>query len=513
MKKFKFVLLAFMTTMMAFSFTACSDDDDVEELTVTGVTVNPTSLELKVGTTGSLTATVAPSNAAVTSVTWSTSDENVATVDKGVVTAVAEGAATITVKTDDGGFTATCSVTVTKDAPAFDESKYHFDLFLTVGKHGGMSSQNKTVVNSIGKLTADIGTISIKGEGTELGEYSMESISKGKYYYQVPSSNDRFVKYQIKNNQVVEVASCPFKTNTYKVRSYTHAWLDDNTLVIMAASGDASKVLWSKLNADNMSIMEEGTLDIPLPVSEVEGEETKKFSTSGILTYNEKAGKLYYFYYGKNGVSGRGGKTTTKFYTAVLNPADLAKVEKITRNSLADEMAGSAYGELMQNCVMYDEEGNLYLAATVIKDDIEEGHLLRIKKGETDFDPDYDGYPNADGKLLTVQNLGNGKALAYARNDAAGTAIDSYSHYYSIIDLATGERTRLVFGGKELSYSGGRFSQRSVVFNEKAYIGVNTEADANAIIYIYDTKTGTVEKGAEVAGEFYFDMIRVVEND
>ena len=43
--------------------------------------------------------------------------------------------------------------------------------------------------------------------------------------------------------------------------------------------------------------------------------------------------------------------------------------------------------------------------------------------------------------------------------------------------------------------------------------GVNTEADTNAIIYIYDTKTGVVEKGAEVAGEFYFDMIRVIEND
>ena len=142
-----------------------------------------------------------------------------------------------------------------------------------------------------------------------------------------------------------------------------------------------------------------------------------------------------------------------------------------------------------------------------------QGELGGLQGDAGVFDPDYDGYPNADGKLLTVQNLGNGKALAYARNDAAGTAIDSYSHYYSIIDLATGERTRLVFGGKELSYSGGRFSQRSVVFNEKAYIGVNTEADANAIIYIYDTKTGTVEKGAEVAGEFYFDMIRVVEND
>lgn len=42
---------------------------------------------------------------------------------------------------------------------------------------------------------------------------------------------------------------------------------------------------------------------------------------------------------------------------------------------------------------------------------------------------------------------------------------------------------------------------------------MNTEVDTNAIIYIYDTKTGVVEKGAEVAGEFYFDMIRVIEND
>ena len=42
---------------------------------------------------------------------------------------------------------------------------------------------------------------------------------------------------------------------------------------------------------------------------------------------------------------------------------------------------------------------------------------------------------------------------------------------------------------------------------------MNTEADANAVIYIYDIATGTVEKGAEVAGGFYFDMIRVMEND
>lgn len=512
MKKFKFALLAFMTALISFGFTACSDDDDLKDVSVTGITITPTTLTLKTGTTGTLTATVVPENAAVTTVAWSSSDTNVATVENGVVTAVSEGSTTIQVKTNDGGFTATCEVTVTNDTPAFDESKYHFDLFLTVGKHGGMSSKNTTVVNSVNKLTADMGTITVKGEGTELGDYSMESISKGKYYYQIPSSNDRFVKYQIKDNKVIESASSPFKTNTYKVRFYTHAWIDDNILVVMAANGDASKIIWSKLNTDNMSILAEGTLDIPLPESEVTGEETKKFTTSGILTYNEKAGKLFYFYYGKNGLSGKSGKTTTAFYTAVLDPSTL-EVESNKRNSLAREMAGSAYGELMQDCVMYDESGNLYLAAITEKGDLEQGHLLRINNGETDFDATYEGYPDADGKLLTIQYLGNGKALAYARDDAAGTAIDSYSHYYSIINLATGERTRLSYEGKELAYSGGRFSQRSVVFNEKAYFGVNTEADTNAIIYIYDIKTGVVEKGAEVAGEFYFDMVRVVEND
>ena len=86
----------------------------------------------------------------------------------------------------------------------------------------------------------------------------------------------------------------------------------------------------------------------------------------------------------------------------------------------------------------------------------EQGHLLRIRKGETDFDASYEGYPNADGKLLTIQNLGNGKALVYARNDAAGTAIDSYSHYYSIININTGTQERLSYNGQEIPYSGGR---------------------------------------------------------
>ena len=69
--------------------------------------------------------------------------------------------------------------------PGINEGDYHFDLFVTVGKHGGMSSKNTTIVTSTSTLTADRGVITVEGVGSELGDYSMESISKGKYYYQI----------------------------------------------------------------------------------------------------------------------------------------------------------------------------------------------------------------------------------------------------------------------------------------------------------------------------------------
>lgn len=89
-------------------------------VTVTGVTLDATTLELAVGGTETLTATVAPDDATNKAVTWSSSDESVATVADGVVTAVAEGDAIITVTTEDGGKTATCAVTVTATATDSD---------------------------------------------------------------------------------------------------------------------------------------------------------------------------------------------------------------------------------------------------------------------------------------------------------------------------------------------------------------------------------------------------------
>lgn len=79
---------------------------------VTGVTLNANSGALYAGGTVTLTATVAPQDASNKAVIWSSSNTTVATVNGGVVTAHALGSATITVTTQDGGFTASYALTV-----------------------------------------------------------------------------------------------------------------------------------------------------------------------------------------------------------------------------------------------------------------------------------------------------------------------------------------------------------------------------------------------------------------
>lgn len=80
---------------------------------VRGVSLDRSALTLIEGGTAQLTATVEPIDATNKKVTWSSSAPDVAVVDaSGNLTAVAEGTATITATTDDGGKTATCTVTV-----------------------------------------------------------------------------------------------------------------------------------------------------------------------------------------------------------------------------------------------------------------------------------------------------------------------------------------------------------------------------------------------------------------
>lgn len=153
-------------------------------VSVTGVTLNKTELSLKEGADETLKATVAPENATNKAVSWSSDHPEYATVDgNGKVTAVAEGTAVITVTTTDGGFTATCTVTVTKEAtPPSGELKYTLlkvdDVTLEDGStlSADLSALGITVA-SFGKTAA----VSPEPEKAYTSAFNGETISATKY--------------------------------------------------------------------------------------------------------------------------------------------------------------------------------------------------------------------------------------------------------------------------------------------------------------------------------------------
>ena len=81
-------------------------------VSVTGISLNKTSASINVGTTITLTATISPSNATDKTVTWTSSNTNVATVSNGIVLGKTAGTAVITASSNNGK-TATATITVT----------------------------------------------------------------------------------------------------------------------------------------------------------------------------------------------------------------------------------------------------------------------------------------------------------------------------------------------------------------------------------------------------------------
>lgn len=99
---------------------------------VTGISLSPSTLTLAWGETSTLSPTLAPSNATNQTVHWYTSDSAVVSVDNGVIKGISAGTATITAMAEDGGYQATCKVTVV--VPVTSISLNYKALNLPIGK-------------------------------------------------------------------------------------------------------------------------------------------------------------------------------------------------------------------------------------------------------------------------------------------------------------------------------------------------------------------------------------------
>ena len=132
-------------------------DPEPEVINVESVSLNIQSDELEIGETVALVATVMPSNATNKNVTWSSDNTNVATVNNGVVRAVGEGSANITVTTVDGNKTATCMITVLPEEEPEPEPEPTPEPEVINVESVALNSQNEEL--KIGETTTLVATV------------------------------------------------------------------------------------------------------------------------------------------------------------------------------------------------------------------------------------------------------------------------------------------------------------------------------------------------------------------
>ena len=222
-------------------------------VSVTGVTLNKTSLSLNVGSSETLTATVAPSNATNKGVTWSSSNNNVATVSNGVVKGVGAGTATITVTTSDGGKTATATVKVT--APTISVTGVTLNkstLNLVIGESSIVvatvapsNASNKNVTwSSSNNNVATVSNGTIKGIGAGTATITAKTADGGK---------TATVKVTVSKVSVTGV--------TLNKSSLNLAVGESSTVTATVAPSNASNksVTWSTSNS-NVATVSNGTI-------------------------------------------------------------------------------------------------------------------------------------------------------------------------------------------------------------------------------------------------------------
>lgn len=126
-------------TITAKSGTCSAECEVTVSVNTESITLDKTTLSLSVGETAQLTATVKPDDATDKTVAWSSSDESVAKVDNGKVTALKSGKATVTAEC--GGRTAECAITVTVPVSSITLDKT--TLSLAVGETATLAATVK----------------------------------------------------------------------------------------------------------------------------------------------------------------------------------------------------------------------------------------------------------------------------------------------------------------------------------------------------------------------------------
>lgn len=233
----------------------CEVEVMAKRVNVSGVKLNKTSTVILRGHAETLEATVEPDNASVKDVTWESSNPEVATVDAGVVSALALGTTTITVTTKDGNKTASCEVTVDADS------------FTVQFETNGAGTIAPVTVNKNDKLTAPEDPVKADGidPGLYVGKIDPDSGSSvfvawytepeftNEYDFETPVTSDftLYAKWDSSDSPVVvDTEESPLDLKT------AVEWLNENAV----SKSEYTLVLASDKSSGNFAFNADATL-------------------------------------------------------------------------------------------------------------------------------------------------------------------------------------------------------------------------------------------------------------
>ena len=261
--------------------------DGSNDIAVSSITLNKSSLSLDVSGTETLTATVAPSTATIPDVVWSSSNTSVATVDyTGKVTALKAGTAVIKASSYDGAKTASCNLTVksvkatkveilTKGSPLYEDGMLHITSNHSAAFNYRITYSDGTVVNDAeGEVTIVSGSsVSIQNKAFKILSYpaSASGASNCRTTIRVTSTKTSSVYDEI----VVQTWANPTGIDTWSTYSFDK-WLKEGTTQTYPAyqvlpAGARQKVKVSAPSNDKWTLTQTGDLSFTLKAPMVNG--------------------------------------------------------------------------------------------------------------------------------------------------------------------------------------------------------------------------------------------------
>ena len=217
-----------------------------QTVAVTGVSASPSSLSGKVGESGDISVTVSPDNASNKSVSFSSDNGGVAEVDgNGHVSFKGAGNATITVKTSDGGYTASVSVSVSDAEKKVESVSISGDSTVTVGSSISLSasiSPSDAAYNGISWSSSDTGIATVdngKVTGVAAGRATITAEAGG-----------------VKATKEIEVKAAEVTLTGIQITGSTSAKKGETVQLSITAepSGADASVTWSSSNANIASV-------------------------------------------------------------------------------------------------------------------------------------------------------------------------------------------------------------------------------------------------------------------